>query len=184
MLPTKRTDHVQDSRSLLIEQFKNRTVITGLLDVFSRRAQDLENVFWDIIDKRLLDNALDAQLDALGRLVGEKRDGRNNTAYKKGIRLRIRVNRSKGRSADLVDLLLLWGQVFRYVEYRYLAWSAELEDEPDILYLHALLTQAKAASSYGITRGTTIPPTTGVGLRFCHAGSTPADDQKLDSAYG
>jgi len=184
MLPTKRTDHVENSRSLLIEQFKSRTVITGLSDVFARRAQDLENVLWDVIDKRLLDNAANAQLDALGRLVGEKRDGRADVSYKKGIRLRIRVNRSKGRSSDLVDVLLLWGQVFRYVEYRFLAWSAEVEDEPDILYLHRLLTEAKAAASYGITRGTTIPPTAGVGMRWCHSGATPAADQKWDSAYG
>jgi len=183
MLPTKRTDLVADSRTLLLEQFKNRRVITGVLDVLSRRAQDIEDMLWDVIDKRLLANAQNAQVDALGRIVGEKRDGRGDTAYKKGISLRIRVNRSKGRAVDLLDIATIWSAATSYVEYRFLAWSVEIDDEPDALYLARLLTEAKATTSYGLLRASTWPTTTAFGFRFGSVTTAPSDDQKWDSAY-
>ena len=51
--------------------------------------------------------ASDARLDVLGQLVGELRKGREDDAYLRAIKLRARINRSKGRRKDLYEIVRL-----------------------------------------------------------------------------
>lgn len=159
MLPVIETDHVGKGRALLIEQFKNRRVVQGYLDCLMRRAQDLENVFWDIINSRILDDATAAQLDSLGGLANEKRSGRNDDDFRAAIRLRIRVNRSKGRIADIIDVAMLADVAGtpRVTEYAFLGFEVEIYGQTGERYIAELLNKTRAATSYGILVASVSP---------------------------
>jgi hypothetical protein len=152
MLPTKETQHVATAQALLIDQFKSKTVIQGYLNTLARRVQEIENVLWDIIELRRLDVATGIQLDSLGKLVGEKRIGRSDVDYRTGIRLRIRVNRSKGRIVDVIDVAILasGAVVPRVTEYAFLGFQVEIYGQTGERYIADLLSRTRAATSYGV----------------------------------
>jgi hypothetical protein len=160
MLPVKETKHVETARDLLIGQFKKRRVIQGFLDTYVRRIQDAEDVIWDVIDARILDDATNAQLDSLGDLVGEKRLGRTDVMYRASIRLRIRVNRSKGRITDVIDVASLAADPTSppdVIEYQYLAFEVDLFDLTGERYVAELLSKTRAATSYGLLVASDLP---------------------------
>lgn len=159
MLPVIETKHVETARALLIGQFKKRTVIQGFLDTYVRRVQDAENVLWDVIDKRILATAVAGQLDVIGKLVGEKRLGRTDVMYRGAIRLRVRVNRSKGRIADIIDVAMLAAGASppRVTEYQYLAFEVELYNQIGERYVAELLSRTRAATSYGLFTASDLP---------------------------
>lgn len=177
MLPEKVTTHEAEAKALLISQFRGKPVIEALLSSWIRPLQDLENVLWDVIDKRVLETAVDAQLDSLGKLVGEERLGRANTAYRAAIKVRIKVNRSKGRSEDVLQVARLLDASATYLEYAKLAWEVEIYDTEQAGDFIRLLTQTKAATSYGVLL--TAPWPEAETSVFVDVGST---DDVFDSA--
>lgn len=67
-------------------------------------------------------DAADAQLDVIGKLVGERRDGRSDADFLVGIRTRIKINYSAGRTTDILDVLALLQEqdpfpTFNYYEF-------------------------------------------------------------------
>lgn len=68
-------------------------------------AQDLENALQQLKRCRFIDTAEGAQLDTLGRLVGQARDGLDDATYRRYVRARIVANFSKGRIEDLIKVV-------------------------------------------------------------------------------
>ena len=64
----------------------------------------LEDAALETLLGRFLDNAVGAQLDGLGDLVGEDRLGRGDDDYRNAIRVRIFQNAASGTPADCVKL--------------------------------------------------------------------------------
>lgn len=155
MLPEKVTTHEAEAKALLISQFRGRQVIEGLLSSWIAPLQELENVLWDVIDKRVLETAVDAQLDSLGKLVGELRLGRANDAFRAAIKVRIKVNRSKGRSEDVLQVAKLLDATATYLEFTKLEWLVEIYETAYCGDFVRLLTQTKAATSYGVLNTST-----------------------------
>lgn len=158
-LPAKETQHLAQARALLIEQFKNRAVIDGFLQSYVNRVQELEDAIWDVIDKRILDVAVDAQLDSLGSIVGELRLGRSDDDFRAAVRLRIRVNRSKGRAVDVLDVAMLASAPERveYLEHILLQFQVEIYNRPGERYVAELLSRTRAAMSYGMLTASDLP---------------------------
>lgn len=153
MIPTQELDHIGKARALLTDQFKGTAVIQGVLDALVQEAQESENAVFDVITKRILDNATAAQLDSLGVLVGEARIGRSDDEYREGIRLRIRVNRSKGRAKDIMEvtkLALPEGTTFKYQEVYPASFIVTAFSIPSPRVLRDALIDAKAAGTYGV----------------------------------
>ena len=100
-------NHADEALSHLIQFFKNKERITALMDSWSTQAQQLEQVFWDLLTKRFLSVAIGVHLDNLGSIVGEPRKGRLDPAYRAAIRVRILVNRSNGRIEELLSIAKL-----------------------------------------------------------------------------
>jgi hypothetical protein len=73
----------------------------------AREIQELENVFFDIIESRFLDNATGPRLAMLGRIVGQTDPGLGEATFKQLIRVRIRIRRSTGRLRDVQEVLQL-----------------------------------------------------------------------------
>ncbi len=98
-------DHVARAQSLLIEQFKRKQRINELVAVYVEPFQELENVFSDLYRFRTISSAYGAQLDIIGEIVGQPREGRTDTEYRAAIRFRIQLNRSSGQPDTVSDAL-------------------------------------------------------------------------------
>lgn len=117
MAITHKTDHIEDALSLLLGQYQGRLRLEAWLASYIRRVQELEDATWDVINKRLIDNAEGAQLDIIGKIVGEDRAGKEDPLYRLYIEARIRVNRSSGRPRDIIEVArILESTAFEYHE--------------------------------------------------------------------
>lgn len=101
---TLNSDHVDQALARLLEQFKNKPVLASILTAIVDQIQDLENTSWELYTERLLDGAEGAQVDNLGAIVGQPRNGLADADYLNWIRARIRVNRSNGDPNDILAI--------------------------------------------------------------------------------
>ena len=154
-VPQREDEHVRKALDLLTGAYKDKPVIEGLLTAFVNRVQDLEHDVWILVWAWVLDYAVESRLDDLGAIVGEKREGREDDDYRTAIRIRIRVNRSKGRSEDMVQVLALISALATYIEMFPLGWEASLYNITNGGDVIRYLTQAKAAGSYGVLLSST-----------------------------
>ncbi len=98
-------DHADRSTALLLEQFKRSPRLHDLVRALVEPLQGLENVFQDLLTLRALDTAFGAQLDGIGEIVDEPRQGRSDADYLPWLKLRIFINVSKGRPEDMIHVL-------------------------------------------------------------------------------
>ena len=75
----------------------NTLVITAAVT----QVQELETALHDLYTDRRLGTAVGEQLDLLGRIVLEPRNGNSDADYERFIRARIATNNSEGRYDDL-----------------------------------------------------------------------------------
>lgn len=104
-VPSKNITHVAEAVKLPTSMFRERRVIKMLIAVAVKQLQLLENETWKVIEGRTLDGSVGVQLDMLGALVGEKRDGRSDVDYVEAIKLRILINRSTGKVHELIKIM-------------------------------------------------------------------------------
>jgi len=136
MIPVRTDTHVVDGLALLIDAFKGRKVIDGILAAWLKQFQDLERVFWEILQGRGVDDAVGQQLDFLAAVVGEDRQGRSDDELRAAIRLRIRTNRSQGTSEDVIQtaaLVLTQGN-WEYADYTNAAFRVLYWGLPSYLF--------------------------------------------------
>lgn len=82
----------------------NENNIRKLLRVWLSGVQGLEYALQQLYTERNIDNAIGAQLDVLGVIVGQPRNGLIDDTYRRHIRARISANRSKGTLKDLLTV--------------------------------------------------------------------------------
>lgn len=108
---TKSTTRVADAQELWTYQLKGKTVVDALTSLFATESQAWEEVAEDILLARAIDTAVGSQLDDLGVLVGQLREGRTDERYRVWIRARIAANRSSGSPVDMYKVaFLIFGQ--------------------------------------------------------------------------
>lgn len=81
--------------------------ISLLLGAMVSGYQSIENMLQDLLNDRSIDTAAGVQLDMIGAVVGQLRQGLDDTTYRRYIRARIAANRSNGVSEDLIRVALL-----------------------------------------------------------------------------
>jgi hypothetical protein len=143
-------DHVDQAQGLVLDQYKNKPRIAAFIASWAIEAQALEDAAYDVIIKRLIDVAVGAQLDVIGRIVDQPRAGQDDDVYRVYLVARIRINRSQGHARDLIDVLKIIGTPkFSFTEYRISNQQIEFvsptsQDPRDLL---ALLRDAKAGGT-------------------------------------
>lgn len=78
--------------------------ISKLLAALIGPYQDLENSGQQLRTQCSISSAIGVQLDVLGRLVDQKRNGDDDETYRRRIRARIAVHRSNGLTEDLIKV--------------------------------------------------------------------------------
>jgi hypothetical protein len=103
---TRRNDIVDDMLDRLPAQFR-KPRIQAVVRAFANQIQKHEQTFYDLWFRRMLDNAEDVDLDNIGAIVGEARQGWEDDEYRRYIRARIKTLRSDGRIETLIAILVL-----------------------------------------------------------------------------
>lgn len=175
-------NHVEEGTGLLLDQFKGKPRIEAWLRSYLTQVQVFTDAVYDTIIKRLIDNAANAQLDAVGRIVGEDRKGRDDDLYRLFIRARIRINRSSGKTKDILDVLnIIAGKTPAiFAEHFPAGISITFLEPPEhnVVHLFAMLFDTKAG---GVHLNVTAP--TGDPAKqflYCSVG----DANEPDHAYG
>lgn len=78
-----------------------------LLSIFAKPAQRLENAMIQLLTLRTTETATGAQLDVLGRIVGQARQGLVDDVYRLYIQARIATNRATGKREELIRVARL-----------------------------------------------------------------------------
>lgn len=99
-----KVDHVAAGLARLPEQFKSKTMIIKLLAGLLAEFQPLEDALWQLLTQRGIDSAVGTQLDAIGVLVKQPRNGLSDADYPRYLRAKIATNRSKGTVEDLIKI--------------------------------------------------------------------------------
>jgi len=100
------TDHAAQAKARLLFQYQGKINIEALLDSLGgQQIQDLENILFDICSRLDIDNSEGIQLDNIGTIVGQPRNGQNDATYKLFLKAKAGVNVSEG---DINRVLSVW----------------------------------------------------------------------------
>lgn len=154
MISQREDAHVATAADTLTSLFKDKPKVQALLASYTARIQTLEADLWQLLWGWVLQhdtyNASGKQLDDLGAVVGQPREGRSDADYIIAIKVRIRVNRSHGKAVDVIEVARLINALATYVEYPKLSWEVSIYNVTNSGDIIRFLTQTKAASSYGV----------------------------------
>lgn len=98
-------DQVVQGLQRLITQWQDKPNVVGLLTSFLENVQNVQDVYEQLNTERGVYTAIGVQLDDVGTLVGELRDGKNDDAYRSAILDRITINSSSGTPEDMIQSL-------------------------------------------------------------------------------
>lgn len=139
---TQIADHCDSGLAVLISQFRNKPRIEGFLCALLDSFNAAETATIDLLTKVLsIDQAEGAQLDIIGSIVTEPRNGRLDSDYRRYLRVRLAVNLSKGTYAELINV----GSLFTGVSS---GWTIVLDgDGTFILFQPTAITDAVGLQS-------------------------------------
>lgn len=103
-------DHQAAAKARLITAYKESETLRNYLDAVLVLANDLEQVFCDLLNDRFIDTAEGEVLNLLGELVGQPRLVVDNVAltdaqYRVYIRARIIKNNTRATREDIITML-------------------------------------------------------------------------------
>lgn len=103
------TDTVAEGLNLLIPEYLETPRVQALIASYLKQIQAIETTLFDVWELTLnLDLATTAELDRVGAIVLEPRDNRTDDQYRRALRVRVLVNRSQGRTEDLIKIVVLF----------------------------------------------------------------------------
>lgn len=105
MTTNKITTHVNDAAARFIEHLRTKPQFMGLASSIVEQVQLFEDAACDVLEQRWLVNAEGVQLDLLGDLVGEARQGRTDEQYRLAIAARQRLNASAGEPESIIAFI-------------------------------------------------------------------------------
>jgi len=98
-------DHADKAIARLTSFYSKAFRLKDLIRLEIKPLQDLEDVAYDLLTQRWIFSAVGTQLDKLGELVGEPRNGRGADVYRDQINVRIGFNLSGGQPEQIINLV-------------------------------------------------------------------------------
>jgi len=97
-------DHVAEALTRFQQTLQDQPNLATFLTAHVAPIQDIEDALQDVLTERQVDTAIGDQLDMLGAIVGQPRDGLSDDDYRRYIRARIKTNRSRGTIPEIVSI--------------------------------------------------------------------------------
>lgn len=105
MTLSEKTNHVSEAIDNLIAQFKDKPNFQAFITSFVNQVQELEVALNDLITERTLDTAIGEQLDGIGEILGEDRQGRNDDDYRTALRAKVLLNIGSGTPEEIIEMI-------------------------------------------------------------------------------
>lgn len=102
MLPTN-IDQVVKGLSRNIDHLDKEN-FNKLLSLFLEQIQNLQEDTIEIADQKNIDTAQGVWLDWIGKILGERRNGKSDVQYRNALKLKIGVNSADGTPNNIIDL--------------------------------------------------------------------------------
>lgn len=102
-----KTDYITEALARLATQYQGKPNIEALLVALVQGVQDLEDAINGVRSAQSISGALaigGVPLDALGDLLGQAREGRDDDSYARHISARIAIQKSRGRADDILRI--------------------------------------------------------------------------------
>ena len=93
------------NNNLLLEQFKSKSLFIEICKTISESSKKLEDAIFEVRDEYWIETAIGIQLDNIGNIVGITRNGRNDTEYRKAIKVQINVNNGSGEPETIITAI-------------------------------------------------------------------------------
>lgn len=156
----------------LAQYIRGKPNMEAVLDAHGLSAEALAAAFTQLDTDRLTDNAFGAQLDLLGEIVGQPREGLSDADYRLRLQAKILLNRCSGTAEEILAIFTLLVPD---------ATVIELRDYPPAsfkLMLYAVtFTGSEAATLSKILNKARAA---GVGSRLHYSMTLPADTFTFD----
>jgi hypothetical protein len=101
----EKLNHVSEALDNLVQQFKGSGTLQLFITSWVNEVQELEGVWFDLLNDRWIVTAVGEQLDGLGSIVGESRQGRSDEVYRVAIQARIAINKGSGTPEEIIDYM-------------------------------------------------------------------------------
>jgi hypothetical protein len=100
-------DLLEEARSRYTEQLKGKDNWDALISVFTAQAQALEDAAFEVLTCVVIADSEGEQLDGIGRILKEPRNGREDADYRTRLTARVGVIVSQGTAEDVLALLVV-----------------------------------------------------------------------------
>ena len=99
------TTHVAEAQDNVVEQFRGKTTLAALIESWVQQIQDLETAAFEVLEDTLLSTAVGVQLDGIGEVLNEERQGKSDADYRVALAAIINVRNSEATCEDLIELV-------------------------------------------------------------------------------
>lgn len=99
------TDWVGRLQKLTFQQFRGSTKMLAWAAMIGKQAQAVEDAMQALLTLVSIDDSIGAQLDNLGRLIGQDRAGVDDATYRLYLKARIIARRSRGTSENIYSVM-------------------------------------------------------------------------------
>lgn len=183
-----RHDHTYASEApkRLIEQYRGRNLIEGLVKVFAGRWQRIEDAAWEVIVFRRIELAEGVTLDKLGAIVRRGRNGLPDKSYRIAIRAQIRILRSSGKPEDMIAIARLStpaGTALSYREEHPAGVRFEVQTRVKFS-IPVLWTALRLSKPAGVRVGLVFSQNVRPGRWFKLSSSTSASETSTNHGFG
>lgn len=96
------TDYYTEIKKLILTQFVDKENYTKLIQIFLKQCDELETMYFQLLDERWLDQAIGEQLDLLGRILDIERSGREDESYRSLLNLKVSINVASGEPESVI----------------------------------------------------------------------------------
>lgn len=104
MSSTYISDHIVRAKNRLIEQYRGKPKIEGVLEAIVAPIQDIEDVLEQLKIERWIETAIGVQLDKIGRIVGAEREiGQNDDDFRLVVKAQIIMNLNQGTPEEIIS---------------------------------------------------------------------------------
>jgi len=163
----------------LLGQFSDSTALRQLICSLVSPLDELEDAVLDVHYNRwLADTTTGVQLDVIGRIIREPRNGLDDATYRRALRTRVLINRSSGKLEELIEIALTFEPLIEPIEFR--------EHAPNSITVRpagafdadpkALTERLQTARVGGVNLQLLYPPGAGVAGAFTLSDTTVTTD--------
>lgn len=101
------TTHEADQLDRLLSQLKNKPLIEAILNAIGEQAQDFEDAVTGMNALLDISTQVGVQLDGIGGMVGEARQGKTDADYRQALQARIAAIYASGTGEDMIAAFVI-----------------------------------------------------------------------------